>query len=255
MQFLKTLSAANEENTVQLFHDPKKGKVVLKKLSRNSSLKREVAAYKKIPRKLRPALYKINDRCCTLTLSYHPPFPLDADQDLLAGRFLKQLHESTRTFYGVFDPGTGQTAPSWKHFLKIQGESWLKLLQKAGESRIAFFNLLERVNEEPFAPLSLITCDPDPVHLGRRSNHTVWFDFDRSLIGNPLWDVSGYALLYARSETRFLKAYGALEERESIERLKPLFAMQEAAREIQKNNGKSSKKLRTCLAAIHDASI
>jgi thiamine kinase-like enzyme len=227
-EVVKDLSSPHTKNRVYLYESKKHGLIVKKEFFKAVHFKREVEAMTAVNRALHPAVYKIDMKRKHLYLSYHPLSTEPESRDECAAKLMKHLHESTKQYGGVRDPGTGQAFTSWKEYLKQKVFASLEVLQAAGDFGDQFYQKWNDLRDSPFSAVSYIHRDVRFENIGERNGQYLLMDFEHAIIGDPYWDVARYALESAQSKRDLYQAYG-VDDPEKADAYIRFFALEYAA--------------------------
>ncbi|HET7626832.1 MAG TPA: phosphotransferase [Bacillales bacterium] len=249
-EVVRELSEKDSTHRVHLVKHPKHGEIVKKTFFDPVTFKREIEAVKAIDRTMRPVVYKIDVRRRCLYMSYQPleeAFDC-ANKDLAAAALMKQLHHTTRRYGAVYDPGTGEHFTTWKDYLahafRKPVESlrdWIAVGERLEEK-------LAQLKDSPYTPLAYIHGDFRFANIGERNGRLLLFDFDRSMIGDPYWDVAQYAFESARCKSRFYEAYG-VEDVAKADAHVWFVALQKAAK-LAKSDRTDSNGFAKCMGVL-----
>ncbi|HET7577879.1 MAG TPA: phosphotransferase [Bacillales bacterium] len=250
-EVIRDLSSPHSTNRVYLIRNQRHGDLIKKEFGSHSCFKRVVEAMKAIDRSLHPAIYKIDMRRRHIFMSYNPIKTKPESMDACAANLMKKLHETTKRYSGVRDPGTGRVFSTWKDYLKEKGTDAVETLKKVKDYGKAFEERLATLQDSPFSPVSFIHRDIRPEHIGERRGNYILLDFDLAMVGDPYWDVAQYAFQSAESKETFYKSY-EVENTEKADSYIWLFALDFAAHLMKHYGTGNHQELEKCLDVLDE---
>lgn len=227
-EVVKALSQHTKQSETFLFASKKHGHIIKKVCHEHMTFKRVVEAMKAIDRSLHPAVLKIDMRRQVIYMSYQPlTTPLE-DKHRTAAELLKQLHDATRRYKVVSDPGTGEVYPFWKEYLKKHVPAWLDQLDAEDDIRDVSNQLIKQLPASGAHPVAYIHGQMSSNHIGERKGSPVFLHFDRAIWGDPYWDIAGYIVEEEINPEWFYQCYD-VEDKTRIKHYIWLYTLQKAA--------------------------